>query len=195
MNVGESNDVNLVLDYFLGRTDPRFRRVDHALAGAAGARLADRAHKTLMAGLTGDQVIAAMVATHPPEAEVSRAEERGWPFKPFRWKRAVRDFSDGLQVVLQWNDEGTTVFIFDEGGPASVHHFHAAEFAELARIVAIAAADGDGEPDAHEKTPHLPGACRVCGCTWNNPCPDGCSWVEDDLCSACAEGGPNVEPY
>lgn len=27
--------------------------------------------------------------------------------------------------------------------------------------------------------------CRVCGCTWNNACPGGCSWVEDDLCSAC----------
>ncbi|WP_165072079.1 hypothetical protein [Paludisphaera rhizosphaerae] len=110
-------------------------------------------------------------------------------FKPFRFKRAVRDFSGGIRVVLQWNDDGTTVFIFDEDGPASVHHFHAAEFAELARIVATAAVDGDGEPDAHEKTPYLPGACRVCGCTWDNPCPDGCCWITDDLCSECAEGG------
>lgn len=29
--------------------------------------------------------------------------------------------------------------------------------------------------------------CRVCGCTWNNACPGGCYWVEDDLCSKCAE--------
>ena len=29
--------------------------------------------------------------------------------------------------------------------------------------------------------------CRVCGCTQNNACPGGCWWVEDDLCSACAE--------
>lgn len=30
--------------------------------------------------------------------------------------------------------------------------------------------------------------CRVCGCTQNNACPpDGCHWVEKDLCSACAE--------
>ena len=28
--------------------------------------------------------------------------------------------------------------------------------------------------------------CRVCGCDWNHACPGGCSWVEDDLCSACA---------
>lgn len=32
--------------------------------------------------------------------------------------------------------------------------------------------------------------CRVCGCTWNNACMTEfgpCYWVEDDLCSACAE--------
>lgn len=29
--------------------------------------------------------------------------------------------------------------------------------------------------------------CRVCGCDWNHPCPGGCWWVEDDLCSSCAE--------
>lgn len=28
--------------------------------------------------------------------------------------------------------------------------------------------------------------CRVCGCTWNNACEGGCYWVEDDLCSNCA---------
>lgn len=27
--------------------------------------------------------------------------------------------------------------------------------------------------------------CRKCGCTDNNACPDGCFWVEEDLCSAC----------
>ncbi len=29
--------------------------------------------------------------------------------------------------------------------------------------------------------------CRVCGCTWFNACEGGCYWVEDDLCSACAD--------
>lgn len=29
--------------------------------------------------------------------------------------------------------------------------------------------------------------CRVCGCTDLLGCQDGCSWVEEDLCSACAE--------
>jgi hypothetical protein len=39
--------------------------------------------------------------------------------------------------------------------------------------------------------------CRVCGCTWNHACRGGCYWVEDDLCSKCAEklktGASNVE--
>lgn len=28
--------------------------------------------------------------------------------------------------------------------------------------------------------------CRVCGCTDEIACEDGCYWVEEDLCSACA---------
>ncbi len=32
-----------------------------------------------------------------------------------------------------------------------------------------------------------PGVCRVCGCTDSTPCPGGCGWVEDDLCSACVD--------
>ena len=31
--------------------------------------------------------------------------------------------------------------------------------------------------------------CRVCGCDWNHPCNNHDFWVEDDLCSACAEQG------
>jgi len=27
--------------------------------------------------------------------------------------------------------------------------------------------------------------CRVCGCSDNNACAEGCSWVESDLCSTC----------
>ena len=46
----------------------------------------------------------------------------------------------------------------------------------------------------------IPGVCRVCGCTWNNPCshPDHgyCHWVEPSLCSHCAsvkEGGLGIQ--
>jgi hypothetical protein len=35
-------------------------------------------------------------------------------------------------------------------------------------------------------------ACRVCGCTENEPCPGGCCWVPDpkmlgELCSTCEQ--------
>lgn len=29
--------------------------------------------------------------------------------------------------------------------------------------------------------------CRICGCTHYFACDGGCSWIEDDLCSACAD--------
>lgn len=29
--------------------------------------------------------------------------------------------------------------------------------------------------------------CRECGCTNDKACPGGCSWIEQDLCSTCAE--------
>lgn len=29
--------------------------------------------------------------------------------------------------------------------------------------------------------------CRVCGCTDICGCPEGCWWVEPDLCSSCSE--------
>lgn len=32
-----------------------------------------------------------------------------------------------------------------------------------------------------------PRKCRVCGCTDDRACEGGCHWVEDDLCSTCAE--------
>lgn len=32
------------------------------------------------------------------------------------------------------------------------------------------------------------GHCRVCGCTEDHACAGGCYWVEEDLCSKCADG-------
>jgi hypothetical protein len=38
-------------------------------------------------------------------------------------------------------------------------------------------------------TAGLPGVCRVCGCTQDSGCAEGCSWVDATctLCSACNE--------
>lgn len=35
--------------------------------------------------------------------------------------------------------------------------------------------------------------CRICGCTDDHGCYDGCYWVERDLCSACALSEEYVE--
>lgn len=35
--------------------------------------------------------------------------------------------------------------------------------------------------------------CRVCGCTWDNACPGGCWWAEEDLCSACVGKGQEAK--
>ncbi len=35
--------------------------------------------------------------------------------------------------------------------------------------------------------------CRICGCTENDACEGGCYWVENDLCSKCAEKMKNEE--
>lgn len=54
----------------------------------------------------------------------------------------------------------------------------------------------DAESGAHRRfrctTPppflmHEVNACRVCGCTDDDACEGGCSWVAEDLCSACAK--------
>ena len=35
--------------------------------------------------------------------------------------------------------------------------------------------------------------CRVCGCTEDNACEGGCSWVEEDLCSKCVDDEVNQD--
>jgi ParB/RepB/Spo0J family partition protein len=44
---------------------------------------------------------------------------------------------------------------------------------------------GTAKPKA--KKP-VKGVCRVCGCTHNNPCPEGCAWTDETetLCTVCA---------
>ena len=35
-------------------------------------------------------------------------------------------------------------------------------------------------------------SCRKCGCTDERACPNGCWWVEADLCSRCAVPGDGM---
>ncbi len=34
--------------------------------------------------------------------------------------------------------------------------------------------------------------CRVCGCTQDRACPDGCCWIDADLCSSCPADDPET---
>ena len=58
--------------------------------------------------------------------------------------------------------------------------------------LALASYLGIVEIKGHETEVHLQPACRVCGCTDDNceQCIEAqgfpCSWVEEDLCSRCA---------
>lgn len=49
----------------------------------------------------------------------------------------------------------------------------------------------DAEDLARRAYARLSGAqaCRGCGCSDNWPCPEGCFWVEDDLCTSCIDAG------
>ena len=47
------------------------------------------------------------------------------------------------------------------------------------------------DPQMHNEQHDGP-ACEVCGCSTDNACLGGCWWVEDRLCSACADDPTNV---
>lgn len=64
--------------------------------------------------------------------------------------------------------------------------------------VPIEELQGKAEHDM-SKHPHEPGTCRICGCT-DEDCSDcivrtgePCTWVEPDLCSACAPERVRIE--
>ncbi|MFY9291640.1 MAG: hypothetical protein WAP03_13215 [Methylorubrum rhodinum] len=43
-------------------------------------------------------------------------------------------------------------------------------------------------PNGQPRVPSLLGdICRVCACSYHDPCPEGCGWAAEDLCTVCAE--------
>jgi hypothetical protein len=46
-------------------------------------------------------------------------------------------------------------------------------------------------PAIDPKRPPLPASlgdvCRTCGCSHEDPCEDGCGWLEPDLCTGCGD--------
>jgi ParB/RepB/Spo0J family partition protein len=62
---------------------------------------------------------------------------------------------------------------------------HGYELSEIERTKLDEGRKEDAEEEAAEVQ-----ACRECGCTDEEACEGGCSWVEADLCSACVEREP-----
>jgi len=53
-----------------------------------------------------------------------------------------------------------------------------------AAVLTIESSQRLPEPEQGEE--RMKQRCRFCGCTQEDGCPAGCSWVEPDLCSVCA---------
>lgn len=79
----------------------------------------------------------------------------------------------------------------DDGSGTGTRPYQAAAMAALTGIAVELPRDLFGPPGA---TLPLPGnigpICRGCGCSQHDACPPTCSWVEPDLCSACAPPAP-----
>lgn len=52
---------------------------------------------------------------------------------------------------------------------------------------AVDTSDDDDEEGTNPEPLFDEQKCRVCGCTQDHACEGGCYWVEEDLCSKCAE--------
>lgn len=102
----------------------------------------------------------------------------------------VREAIDHLRVLPPGLELRAIHFDFMTG----VESFHEAAFRDTRCV-----AEGDSEPTAcvlvGPREQVFEQRCRVCGCT-NEDCSqcvektgDACSWVEEDLCSACVPQG------
>jgi hypothetical protein len=102
MNIRESNDLNAVLHFLLGDTASNGSTITSERAREAAARLADRAAKTLLAGLTGDQVTERWPATSPVEdratLQLGRDEASSAALPEGRDEAIVAHF----RLYLQW---------------------------------------------------------------------------------------------
>jgi len=60
-------------------------------------------------------------------------------------------------------------------------------------MTAVQDAIGDQVPALFDDELRIPipsllgGVCRICLCSDDDACPEGCSWSEPDLCTACVE--------
>lgn len=98
-----------------------------------------------------------------------------------------------LELALTWAIENRSYqddlpVLFDRAAIAARREIERALTCEIGDALpddAFVASDG--------RMPRIPsvldGVCRVCGCSQNDACDEGCGWAAADLCTACVEGG------
>lgn len=93
-----------------------------------------------------------------------------------------------LELALAWRATDTYPEIPEVG--ASQHAARPFLIADRDLYHALKDTVAEALPDVMEAEP-LPvpmmvgPVCRVCGCSQQDACPEGCDWSEHDLCTAC----------
>ncbi len=100
----------------------------------------------------------------------------------------VRDMIGALAIVERISDLGGCI-AQETRDPEAWRWFEAAaseSASRLSEIVTAVLLGGDSEtmPPRPDLRPLGIAQCRVCGCTEEIGCADGCRWVEPDLCSS-----------
>ena len=114
--------------------------------------------------------------------------------KEYLDKKTVAEIHALAQEFGLWKDPKCEAFLYETLGKKR-GKFESCKKGELVRIILesgvdlagkvpaeILKADRGADADPMEEKERT---CRVCGCTEESACEGGCSWVEEDLCSAC----------
>ena len=106
----------------------------------------------------------------------------------------IQQLIGAAAIAIAVGDIGATIAI-EQAEPRSRGPFQTAATEALGvlhDLVAIHVLGGDISelPPLPDLRPLDIRQCRACGCTGGFACDNGCSWVEADLCSACAGEPP-----
>lgn len=91
-------------------------------------------------------------------------------------------------LLLQLSTEACELAM-DEGPTHASRRWERAEQVAWRRLAETVPMDADLYPDGPDLAAIDIRECRVCGCTDDDGCIEGCSWIGEDLCSACDAAG------
>lgn len=114
------------------------------------------------------------------------------------WKRLAPEQQQGIGVAAIVHMLGANGALdADVDSPFDGRHRVGWDAANVEGFAALDQAVRESLPAAFSPEPLRPDlaaigvrACRVCGCTDECGCPEGCSWIGPDLCSSCQTATP-----